>query len=68
MSLMGRKQLSHGIQTRKNNENQQLTLKIHVSVVCTCTFWFTGVVNNVICDAGLNVLPAHADMAYLVEY
>ena len=39
MCLMGRKQLSHGIR-EKTTKNQQLTLKIHVSVVCTCTFWY----------------------------
>ena len=38
MCLVGRKQLFHGIQTGKTKKRQQLKLKIHVSVVCTCTF------------------------------
>ena len=28
----------------------------------------TGVVNNVIYDTGLNILPVHADTTYLAEY
>ena len=28
----------------------------------------TGVVNTVICDPGLIILPVHADTTYIVEY
>ena len=28
----------------------------------------TGVVNNHICDTGLDILPVHQDATYLVEY
>ena len=28
----------------------------------------TGVVSNVICDTGLNILPVHQDATYFIEY
>ena len=48
----------------KTTKNQQLTLKIHVSVVCTCTFWYGtthGPARQIHGPAHVIVGPAHIE-------
>ena len=61
MCLMVRKQLSHGIKTRKNNEKSTYYVQIHVSVVCSCTFWYGTTHGPAHGPAGQIHRPAHIE-------